>query len=228
MKQETFSFYNEDIYNVSNFIVYNENIEAYYYLNQDDDFNNNNHFIFLSGGKKCGKTYLANIWKQKNNAKFIDYTSLSKLRYEKFVLEISKIIEQYDYYILDDIKKPFDEKKLFFLLNLIIQQHSKILITSDFAFNKIKITLKDLKSRINSGMFLVIKKLSKEIKPMLILKLFADRSTKASGQVLKYLVKTLPNDYEAVYNYIDTMIKTAEDNDEKLTFAFVKNFKLNS
>lgn len=225
MKQFEFNFYeNEDIYNPNSFIIYNENIEAYYYLNQDNiPFLDKSQIIFLTGEKKSGKTYLGHIWKQRHNAKFINYDNF-KLAFENFSINISKNIEYYEYYILDNFENNFDEEKLFFLLNLILQKHSQILIITNFNIKRRKILLNDLKSRINSAIFLNIKNLSKEIKPMFIIKLFNDNNVKISGQNLKFLVSKLPNNYEKIYLIINNLSVFLKNNNVKITSAIIKSF----
>ena len=208
MKQLTFDFGDENKYNINDFIISPENIEAFYYINQDEENGTNtNNLIFLSGERKSGKTFLANIWKIKNNAKFIIYNNLFELSFDDFVIKTNQIIEHFDYYIIDNFEKTFDEQKLLFLINSIIQHNSKLLIVSNFIFSKIKFNIKDLKSRINAGVFLRIKRFSKEIKPMLILKIFSTKYIKISGQVLRFLVQKLPNDYEGIFNSINDIIK---------------------
>ncbi|MDR0571319.1 MAG: hypothetical protein LBG48_00540 [Rickettsiales bacterium] len=216
-----FSFFEKNEYDVNNFIIYNENIEAFYYLNQDLE-NINYSTIFLTGAKKSGKTYISKIWKQKHNAKYVDYSVFCTGSFEKFVEEMANKIEVFDCYLIDDFGNDFKEDRLLFLLNYVAERHSKLLIVSNFEFNKIKIRLKDLKSRINSSIFLKIKKLPKEIKPMFILKLFNDRKVPISSGVLKLLLQKLPNDYEKIYDFIRTVCQNTKESGEKLTLEYVK------
>jgi chromosomal replication initiation ATPase DnaA len=221
MKEMEFNFFEKDEYNASNFIIYNENIEAFYYLNQDLE-NVNYSAIFLTGAKKSGKTYISKIWKQKHNAKYIDYNILELESFEKFVDEVANKVEVFDCYLIDDFGINFKEDRLLFLLNYVAEKHSKLLIVSDFEFNKVKIKLKDLKSRINSSIFLKIKKLPKEIKPMFILKLFNDKKIPIPSGVLKFLLQKLPNDYEKICDFVRIICCNVRENGEKLTLEYVK------
>lgn len=225
MKQLFFDFFEEDNYNINNFIVFNENLEAYYFLNRNKEDENilTNQLIFLSGGKKCGKTHLGQIWKQKHNAKVLNYNDIFSLDFGNFIDCINKTIEKFDYYLLDNLGNNFDEDRLFYLLNSVLNNSSAILIISEFNLAKKKIKIKDLKSRINSGINLKIKKLSKEVKTMLINKLFIDKHISVSGDILKYLTKKLKNDYELVYNDVNFIINSICDGKNKLSLAFVKN-----
>ncbi|MDR2760632.1 MAG: hypothetical protein LBB09_02180 [Rickettsiales bacterium] len=230
MRELEFKFFDgvgEDEYSPNNFIVYNENIEAFYYLNQDAG-DVKCPLIFLTGPKKSGKTHIANIWKQKQNAKRIDYKIFkADVSFGDFVGEMSQKIEIYDCYLIDDFGRDFAEDKLLFLVNSAAEKHSRLLIVSDFDFSKQKIKIKDLGSRIDSSIFLKIKKLPKEIKPMFILKLFNDKKIRAPSSALRFLIQKLPNDYAGICDFIQKIAVRLRENDEKLTLEYVKNLKKN-
>lgn len=226
MKQLGFDFlYNNDRYNANNFIVFDSNEEAYYFLNKNKDEENilKHQLIFLSGEKKCGKTHLGMIWKQKHNAKNINFEELFKLDLNDFISKVNNTIEQFDYYLLDNLKENFNEEKLFYLLNTILNNNSSILIISEFNIFKKTIKLKDLKSRIHSGINLKIKHLSKNIKNMFIIKLFSDRLIYVNGDVLKYLVKKLDTNYLNIYNFVTTIDNTLVEDGNKLNLKFIKD-----
>lgn len=224
MRQLGFDFLNEDNYNINNFIPFSENKEAFYFLNRSKEDENflEHQVIFLTGGRKCGKTHLGQIWKQKHNAKNINYNEIFKLNTDDFVHYIGVNIEKYDYYLLDNLDKNFDEDKMFYLINTVLNNSSDILIISNFNILKKRFKIKDLKSRVNSAIHLKIKKLSKEIKTMLIIKLLADNQISLSGDILKYLTKKLKTDYEVVYNFVDMLVDKIGENGGKVNLNFVK------
>lgn len=224
MKQLGFNFLDEDNYNINNFIVFDSNIEAYYFLNKNKEDENilDNQLIFLSGERKCGKTHLGCIWKQKHNAKTLNYNELFSLKMENFIVKVSGCIEKFDYYLLDDLANDFDEEKLFYLLNAILNNNSAILVISQQNIFKKKIRLKDLKSRINGAVNLKIKKLLKSVKTMLLVKLFSDRQISVNGEVLKYLTKKLPNDYWSVCDFVGRVEGIMMETGNRLTVGLVK------
>lgn len=224
MRQLGFDFLNEDNYNINNFIPFSENKEAFYFLNRSKEDENflEHQVIFLTGGRKCGKTHLGQIWKQKHNAKNINYNEIFKLNTDDFIHYIGVNIEKYDYYLLDNLDKNFDEDKMFYLINTVLNNSSDILIISNFNILKKKFKIKDLKSRVNSAIHLKIKKLSKEIKTMLIIKLLADNQISLGGDILKYLTKKLKTDYEVVYNFVDMLVDKIGENGGKVNLNFVK------
>lgn len=220
MKQLEFDFLNDiDCYDINNFIVNSSNIEAYNYLNNID---NKDHFIFLNGEEKSGKTYLSMLWKQKVNARNINFDALNKMPFEDFIYSINNIIEPFDYYIVDDLVVDFNEEKLFYLLNSVLSNNSIILITSVFDIFKSKILLKDLKSRIRVGINLKIKKFCKDTKCVYIAKLLSDKKLFLSDDLLKYLTKKLPNNYKDLYFKLDEIVSSSIG--EKITLSKLKSF----
>ena len=83
-----------------NYFVNQTNQKAYD-LTVIDEFNQN---IFLFGPKKSGKSYLASLWKDKNNA--ILYSN-----------NFSRIIEIKKNVVIDDVLGKTSEENLFHLVN---------------------------------------------------------------------------------------------------------------
>lgn len=220
MKQLEFDFFdNVDCYNINNFIINSSNFEAYTYLTNID---NKDRFIFLNGEEKSGKTYLSLIWKQLMNAKNIDFNILNTMSFDDFIKNINTVIELFDCYIVDDLPFDFDEEKLFYLLNTILNSNSTILITSNFNVFKKKILLKDLKSRINSGINLRIGKFCKDTKYVYITKILTDNKLFLSDDLIKYLTRKLPNNYKEIHMKLEEIIGSSTG--EKITLQFLKSF----
>ena len=218
MKQLEFDFFeNIDCYNINNFIINSSNFNAYNYLTNLD---NKDHFIFLSGEDKSGKTYLSLIWKQLVNARNIDFNTLNSLSFDDFIESINSIIEPFDYYILDDLPSNFNEEKLFYILNSILNNNSIILITSNFNIFKKKILLKDLQSRVKSGINLKIGKFCKETKYIYIAKLLSDNKLFLNEDIMKYLVRKLPNNYKDLYFKVEKIVDFSSSN--KITLQNIK------
>ena len=210
MKQLEFDFFeNIDCYNINNFIINSSNFNAYNYLTNPD---NKDHFIFLSGEDKSGKTYLSLIWKQLVNARNIDFNTLNSLSFDDFIESINSIIEPFDYYILDDLPSNFNEEKLFYILNSILNNNSIILISSNFNIFKKKILLKDLQSRVKSGINLKIGKFCKETKYIYIAKLLSDNKLFLNEDIMKYLVRKLPNNYKDLYFKVEEIVDFSSSN----------------
>lgn len=223
-KQMNFDFIVDVKYSIGNFIVFNENIDAFCYLNKnfEEDYTPKNHVVFLSGERKCGKTHLGQIWKQKHNAKNLSIYEYYKVNFDNFIIKLNGLIDSFDYYLCDNFPVDIDEDKFLFLLNTIITNNSNILIISDCDFKDKTVKLKDLESRINASTHLKIDVLSKDIKPMLINKLFADKQIFIDGSVLKYLNENLPTNYGSIYDFVENTFNNLNSSNKVLNVNFIK------
>ena len=225
-KQMTFDFVTNINYSVGNFIVSCGNIDAFCYLNEDfeEDYLFKNNVIFLSGESKCGKTHLGQIWKQKHNANNIDINSLIKMDFTRFISEFDNLINVFDYYLIDNFPEDISEDKFLFILNTVMTKNSNILIISRRNLKDISININDLKSRINAATHLKIDSLSKDMKPMLINKLFADKQIFIDGVILKYLDENLNTNYSVIFNFVEKIYSELISSKDKLNLKFVKKF----
>ena len=222
IEQLEFNFLKErENYSVNDFLVFSGNKEAFCFLNQKDI--GIVGVIFLIGEKKSGKTYLANIWKNNVNAKFIDYNSLCKMKLENFNSELLNCVEFYENYIIDDLDfSKLDENKFFHLLNIIQLKKSNLLVTTCNNVSRIKFDIGDLKSRVNSAIKIKIGKINSEIKYMLFLKLFSDKKVILKTQTAKYIFKFAPDNYVEMYDFINNIIFTSKSEKSKITIPFFK------
>ncbi len=230
MEQLEFSFIPEcDKFNINNFITFKGNLEAYSFIKNSNAFLSlqGNNLFFLSGPNKSGKTYLANIWKNLNNAKLIPFKLLQELNTEDFNLYINSVVEQYDNYIIDDFNiKNISEIKLLNLFNVVIGNKSNLLIINKESIKNLNFSIKDLDSRIESCIKLEIKQITSEIKHMFLVKLLADKQFRLKSYIENYISKTLPNSYEAIFKFVQKLSITASQTNHKITIPFIKHFVL--
>ena len=98
--------------NVNYFV--NQTNQKAYDLTVVEEFNQN---IFLFGPKKSGKSYLASLWKDKNNAILYDNN-------------FSHIIEVKKNVVIDDVLGKSSDENLFHLINHCKLNHLKIYFVS--------------------------------------------------------------------------------------------------
>ena len=114
-----------------NYFVNQTNQKAYD-LTMIDDLNQN---IMLFGPKKSGKSHLASLWKNKNNA--IIYNN-----------NFSKIIEVKRNVVVDDFLGISSEENLFHLINHCKLNNLKIYFTSSKNINSYNFKFNDIYSRL--------------------------------------------------------------------------------
>ncbi len=127
------------------------------YLSQDFYVSKNNFHAFklienwpkwpcklvnIYGPSGCGKTHLINILKDKINCIVIAANKIN-----------AKILDQYkikECLIVDNFKNDIDEKLLYSIINMALQDNKYLIISSLTALKNFKIKLKDLSSRFTS------------------------------------------------------------------------------
>ena len=116
--QKVFNYHFSSIKDYQNYFVNQTNQKAYD-LTMLDELNQN---IMLFGPKKSGKSHLASLWKNKNNA--ISYNN-----------NFSKIIELKRNVIVDDFLGTSSEENLFHLINHCKLNNLKIYFTTSKNIN---------------------------------------------------------------------------------------------
>lgn len=227
MEQFEFEFLDKkEKYNFDDFIIFSSNNTAYSFLIENEFESLNYNVIFLTGPNKSGKTYLAYLWKIKKNAKFLDFNSLLKLSDMNFNERLLNMIEKYDYYVIDNFNaKKINENKLFHLINIILDNHSKLLIITNNSIYNYKFKIKDLKSRINSSIHLQIENLTEDYKGIFILKLISNKQVRINDQAIKYIINTLKPDYAYIYEYIENITTLAKQKQKRITLQFLKTIE---
>ena len=93
----------------------------------------------ITGEKFSGKTHLANIFKSKSSALFLNENQINN--------EVFKKIKLYESIILDGFSNIIDEKLIYSILNLVDQDSKYLLINSETPLSEINFKLSDLASR---------------------------------------------------------------------------------
>ena len=122
-----------------NYFVNQTNQKAYN-LTILEKFNQN---IFLFGPKKSGKSHLASLWKDKNNA--IQYND-----------NFSQIIESKKNVLIDDVLGKSSDENLFHLINHCKLNYLKIYFVSSVDIKSYDFKFIDLYSRLREFIYLEI------------------------------------------------------------------------
>ena len=192
--------------NHENFFVNLTNQKAYD-ITILDNFNQN---IFLFGPKKSGKSYLASLWKDKNNA----------ILYNK---SFSKIIESNKNVVVDDILGKSSDENLFHLINHCKLNHLKIYFASSVNLNAYDFKFNDLYSRLREFFYLEIKEPDDEMCKMLMVKLFSDKQIIIkNNEIFDFIFKRLNRTYLDIYIFVDKLDKLSLEKKRQLTIPLIK------
>ena len=109
-----------------------------------------------------------------------------------------KKIEEYECIVIDELNNFDDERKFYTILNHLKQVDVCIICSSIKPINQLSIKLPDLKSRLNSFLYLGIDLPTDELLRVIMLKYFSDKQTKIDLKVLEYMIKNIERSYEYV------------------------------
>ena len=178
------------------------------YLSQDFYVSKNNFHAFklieswpkwscrlvsIYGPSGCGKTHLINILKGKINCIIIAANKIN-----------IKTLDQYkikECLIVDNFKNDIDEKLLYSIINMALQDNKYLIISSLTALKNFKIKLKDLSSRFTSFVDIGIDLPTDDLLRVILEKNFSDKQIKISEKNIEYILKNIDRSYERVNTF---------------------------
>ena len=193
MNQLTFKFPFSRKYFEQDFFVSKNNFSAYKLI--DEWPNWPGKWLNIFGEKGSGKTHLSRILEKK--IKKIELIKANNLNNRTV-----NNLKNFDCLIIDDFNSKIDENILYSLLN-----HSKlldkyILINSTQSIKNINFQLADLKSRVNSFIFIGIDLPSDELLKVIITKNFSDKQIKINPKLTDFIIKNVERSYEKMSKFL--------------------------
>ncbi len=193
MSQLIFKFPFKKRYYKQDFYVSSNNFSAYKLIESWPNWPGNWLNIFGSSGS--GKTHLSKILGEKiNKLKIINEKNLN----DEIIGEILNI----DCLIIDNFKNKTDEKLLYSILNQSKQYDKSIVINSTISLKEIDFKLNDLKSRINSFIFIGIELPTDDLLKVIISKYFSEKQIIISPKISDYIVKNVDRSYKKMFKFI--------------------------
>ncbi len=148
----------------------------------------------ISGEKFSGKSHLANIFKSKTKALLINGNQINNSIFKKLKL--------YECIIIDDFEHCKDEKILYSIFNLIVQDNKYLLINSIKPINEIEFNLPDLASRSKNCIYASIENPDDELIFAIILKNFSDRQIKIEKKIINFIISRIDRSYRKIDEFI--------------------------
>jgi len=148
----------------------------------------------LYGEKFSGKTHLANIFKSKSKALFVNENELND--------ELFKKIKLYESVIIDDFSNNIDENLIYSIFNLIDQDSKYLLINSNLPSNEINFKLPDLTSRSKNFLVAKINPPDDDLIFAIILKNFSDRQIKLEKKIIEFIINRIDRSYSKISEFI--------------------------
>ena len=184
-------------YKKEDFYVSPSNQEAYDYINNWPRWLK--RIVNIFGPTGSGKSHLASILKRKTQCLQIESKLLNEETFIKLKTKEAIIIE--------NLNDRVNEKVLFSLWNMALQDNKYVLITSKQPINSYKFKLPDLTSRVNSSITIGIKLPSDDLISVIIAKNFSDKQIKVEKKHIDYIIKRIDRSYEKISQFILTLDK---------------------
>ncbi len=179
-------------FNEHDFYLSKSNSNAFNLINRWPNWDKK--ILNLSGEKFSGKSHLANIFKLKSKAFYINGKNINN--------SIFKSIKLFESIIIDDFEECKEEEILYSIFNLIDQDNKYMLINSVRPINKIKFNLPDLSSRSKNCIYAQIENPDDELLFAIILKNFSDRQIKIEKKIINFIISRIDRSYRKIDEFI--------------------------
>ena len=148
----------------------------------------------ISGERFSGKTHLANIFKSKASALFLNENQIND--------DIFKKIKLHESIIVDGFSNNIDEKLTYSILNLVDQDNKYLLINSETPLGEINFELPDLASRSKNLLHAKIEPPNDDLIFAIILKNFSDRQIKLEKRIIEFIINRIDRSYRKISEFI--------------------------
>ena len=193
MSQLVFKFPFKVRYYKQDFYVSSNNFSAYKLIESWPNWPGKWLNVFGTSGS--GKTHLSKILEKKiERIKLIDALHIND--------EVVNDLNILDCLIIDNFSNNIDEKLLYSILNQSKQLDNYVLINSITSINNINFKLKDLKSRINSFLFIGIELPTDDLLKVIISKTFSDKQISINPKISEFIIKNIERSYEKMFKFL--------------------------
>ena len=172
-------------------------------------------WLNIFGENGCGKTHLAKILEKKiNKIKLINAEDISS--------EIIENLSDYECLIIDSFNNNVEEKLLYSILNQSKQLDNYILINSIRSLKKIKFNLEDLRSRINSFVYIGIELPTDELLKVIISKSLSDKQISLNPKMTNFIINNVERSYEKIFRLLKDLDELSLSTGKSININLIK------
>ncbi len=193
MSQLIFKFPFKTKYYEQDFYVSKNNFLAYKLI--EDWPNWSSKWLNVFGVSGSGKTHLSKILEKKiKNVSFIDAKDVNDITLAN--------LENINCLIIDNFENNVEQKLFYSLLNQSKQLDNYILINSRHSLKQLNLNLKDLKSRLNSFLYIGIDLPTDDLLRVIISKSFSDKQIIFDPKLSDFIVKNIERSYDNLFKFL--------------------------
>ena len=213
MDQLTFKFPFAKKFFEEDFFVSTNNFAAYKLIDSWPSWPGK--WVNIFGENGSGKTHLSKILEKK----------IKKIRIIKAENISNKLIEELnnlDCLIIDEFKNNIDESTFYSILNQSKQLDNYILINTLTSIKVNNFDLKDLKSRINSFIFIGIELPTDNLLRAIITKTLSDKQISINPKLIDYIIKNIERSYENVFKFLKDLDELSLTTGKSININLIK------
>ena len=152
--------------------------------------------------------------KKINKTKLIDAKNISN----KFVDEMNN----FDCLIIDSFNNNIDEKLFYTIINQTHQLENYLLINSITSVKNQKFSLVDLKSRINSFMYIGIDLPTDDLLKVIISKTLSDKQININPKMLDYIINNVERSYKKLFKFLKEVDELSLSTGKSININLIK------
>jgi len=213
MNQLIFKFPFSKKYYEQDFFVSSNNFSAYKLIEEWPVWPGK--WLNIYGSSGSGKTHLAKILEKKiKKIKLVDAKNIDD--------EIIGDINNIECLIIDSFENNIDEKLLYSILNQSKQAENYILINSNPSIKNINFNLNDLKSRINSFLYIGIELPTDDLLKVIISKTLSDNQININPKLSDYIINNVERSYEKLFKFLKEVDEMSLSTGKSININLIK------
>ena len=213
MDQLIFKFPFSKKYFKQDFFVSSNNFSAYKLVESWPTWPGKWLNIFGSSGS--GKTHLAKILEKKiDKTKLVDAKNINN--------EIISDLNNLDCLIIDSFNNNIDDKLLYSILNQSKQLENYVLINSIFPIRNESFNLDDLKSRINSFLYIGIELPTDDLLKVIISKTLSDKQISINPKITNFIINNVERSYEKMFKFLKEVDELSLSSGKSININLIK------
>ena len=213
INQLIFKFPFKTKYYKQDFYVSSNNFSAYKLIESWPNWPNK--WLNIYGVSGSGKTHLSKILEKKiKKVKIIKAENVN----DAFI----NILENIDCLIIDNFENNIEQKIFYSLLNQSKQLETFILINSEIPIKSMKFETADLKSRIDSFLFIGIELPTDDLLQVIITKSFSDNQVKIDPKTSSFIIKNVERSYDKMFKFLKDVDELSLSSGKSININLIK------
>ena len=213
MSQLVFKFPFKVKYYKQDFYVSSNNFSAYKLIESWPNWPGK--WLNVFGKSGSGKTHLSKILEKKiERMKLVDAKDLNN----KIIVNLVNI----DCLIIDNYQNNIDEKLFYSILNQSKQLDSFVVVNSIPSLKELNFKLLDLKSRLDSFIFIGITLPTDDLLQVVISKYFSEKQIYLNPKIYEYIIKNVDRSYEKMFKFLKDIDELSLSTGKSININLIK------